>query len=183
MSVSTNVPVNDGSDPGVALYVPFRGFDRSLGPVGTLDVKAVTVGDGSGGSVAISIQMRKQEFGFHPLWVPTMISVEDTLATAENPEVLFRGLGNERLIDQHCENVVMLASLVGARNCGKVANIGFIIEPDVVANATVMTCTWATNTNLLLYNIHAYGVIFDGEAMARGKYPGSAVSTLLAGVR
>ncbi len=180
MTVSTTVALETA---GVGLYVPFRGVDRAFGPVGTLDAKATTVGDGSGGNVAISLQMKRLEFGFHPLWVPTMISIEDTLATAENPEVLFRGLGNERLLDQHCENVVMTAALVGARNCGKVEKLGFIIEPDQIGNATGVTCTWATNTNLLLYNLHVYGVVFDGEAMARGKRPGSSVSPLLAGVR
>ncbi len=183
VAVSKTIDVDDGSAPGVTLYVPFRGFDRSLGPVGTLDVKAVALGDATGGSVAISIRMRKEEFGFHPLWVPTMISIEDNLATVENPEVIFRGLGNERLIDEHCENVTMVASLVGSRNCGKVQSIGFIIEPDQPTPNSIVTCTWATNTDTLAYNVHMYGVIFDGEAMARGKHAGSAVSPLLAGVR
>ncbi len=180
MSISANVAVSGG------LYVPFRGFDREAGAVGTLDVQGATVGDGSGGTVAINIQWNYLEFGFHPIWIPTMISVQDTLAVAELVEVLFRGLGNERINDFHAENVTTTASVFTTRNLGKVTDLGFPIEPPENSKETLRTMLsagWATNTNALLYELHAFGVIYDAEALARGKVRGRAPDLLLGGVR
>ncbi len=180
MAISQNRSVSDG------LYVPFRGFDREAGPVGTLDVQAQATGDGGGGTVAINIQWNYIEFGFHPIWIPTMISVQDTLASAIPVEVLFRGLGNERILDFHAEIVVTVASTFTTRNLGKVSDMGFTLEAPLDAKETlqtVMSAGWATNTNALLYEIHAYGVVYDAEALARGKQKGKAPDVLLGGVR
>ncbi len=180
MSISTNIVVSDG------LYVPFRGFDREAGPVGTLDVQGQTVGDGSGGTVAINIQWNYEEFGFHGIWVPTMISIQDTLASAIPVEVLFRGLGNERINDFHGEIVTPTASTFTTRNLGKVTDLAFPLEAPQNSRETlrtVITAGWATNTNALLYELHVYGVLYDAESLARGKMRGKAPDLLLGGVR
>ncbi len=177
MSVSTSIDGNEG------LYVPFRGFDRGAGAVGTLDIQGKTTGDGSGGTVAINIQMQRIMFGFHLIWVPTLVSIFDTLATAVDVELLLRGLGQERILDFHAEIVTMTASTFTVRNLGRAVNLALPIEPQSDTLGTVLSAGWATNTNALLYELHVFGAVYDAEALAKGKAEGKAADVLLAGVR
>ncbi len=177
MSVSTSIDGNEG------LFVPFRGFDREAGAVGTLDIQGKTVGDGSGGTVAINIQIQRLMFGFHIIWVPTLVSIFDTLATAVDVELLLRGLGQERILDFHAEIVAMTASGFTPRNLGRGRNLALPIESQDDTLGTVISAGWATNTNALLYELHVFGAIYDGEALARGKQKGKGADVLLAGVR
>ncbi len=178
--------ISDQIDVSSGLYVPFRGFDREAGPVGTLDVQSQTVADVSGGTVALNVRWNYEEFGFHMIWIPTMITIIDTLAAAETVEVLYRGLGNERIADFHGEIVTTVSSGFTARNIGKVAELGFPFEANVDARETpqgIISAGWATNTNLLLYELHIFGPVYDAEALARGKQEGKSPDVLLAGVR
>ncbi len=163
------------------LYVPFRGFDREAGIVGTLQVSGSATGDAGGGTVSVQITMREEEFGFHPIWVPTQVSVIDDLAAAEAVNLSFSSAGNERLAATQIEALLSIRSQ--SFNHAAFSELGVAIDPDIVAGAAVLTAGWTTNTLNKVYQLRAYGVIFDGQALARGKAPGKAVPALLGGVR
>lgn len=164
------------------LYVPYRGFDRAYGPVGTLSVDAQATGDAGGGAVTLRIIMSAREFGFHPIWVVTRLSSIDGLATPEAVRLLFAEAGNERLNADYNETLTPVVGPGGA-NVGNFANLGLVIEPDAAADANVIIVDWTTNEDTVQYHIHAYGVLFDAEALARAKHSGKGVDPLLAGIR
>lgn len=170
------------SQVAAGLYTPFRGFDREAGPVGTLSVNAEVTGDASGGSVTAVISMAREEFGFHPIWVPTRVGTRDVLAVAEAVEFTFRGSGNDRL-DSDIEEGVLATRVVGALNLAAFVALGVAIEVVSLPAVQVVQARWATNTNTLLYHLHVYGVLYDGTALARGKEKGKSADLLLGGVR
>lgn len=177
MSVSVGQTVGN-----FGLYVPFRGFDREAGPVGTLFVDVSATGDGSGGTVTLGITMKRLEFGFHPIWVPTRVSSLDGLASPEAVEFMFRSSGNERLNGDLREPALGVA-VAGGNNLAAFNQLGVAVEPTNETAATVLQCLWSTNTNAVVYHLHAFGVLYDAEALARGKRSGKAPDVLLGGVR
>lgn len=177
MSVSISPPVDEN-----ALFVPFRGFDREAGAVGTLYFDAQAAGDGSGGTVTINVQMKKLEFGFHPLWIPTRVSTQDDLATAEVVAFAFRSSGMERLSGDLREASLALA-VANSLNVAAFRELGVAVETQSLTNITVMQAIWLTNTDGKVYHVHIYGILYDGEALARGKRAGKAPDQLLGGVR
>lgn len=176
MSVSSFITVENG------LYVPFRGFDREVGPVGTLCVDAQVIGDGSGGTATINLQMRREEFGFHVIWIPTRVSVVDDLAAAEEVFFSFRASGNERL-NADISEAVLSIRVANGLNMGSFTNLGVAVETASTTIISVMQAGWLTNTNLKVYHLHAYGILYDDEALARGKRSGKAPDQLMGGVR
>lgn len=163
------------------LYTPYRGFDRAEGPVGTLSIDAEATGDGSGGTMTVRVIMSRIEFGFHPIWVVTRLNTLDGLAAAEAVLMRFAEAGNERLNADF--NDAVLAVRQGALNVANMEHLGLVIEPDAVTDANVLIADWATNTNSVGYHLHAYGVLFDAEALARRKAFGKGVDPLLSGIR
>ncbi len=178
MAVSTSRAV---STDGVGLYVPYRGFDREAGIVGTLAVDAEVTGDGSGGAVTILITMARQEFGFHPIYVPTRVSSFDSLATPEVVMFQFDPAGNERISDSLRESSLAQAGFGGSS--ATFDKLGVPIEPDQEASTSVLVCQWTTNENGDTYHLHVFGVVYDAEALARAKRPGATPDQLLGGVR
>ncbi len=165
----------------VGLYVPYRGIDREAGIVGTLAVDAEATGDGSGGAVTLLITMARQEFGFHPIWVPTRVSTFDQLATPEVVMFQFDPAGNERIADSLREAKLALAGFGGSS--AVFDKLGVPVEPDQVDTTSVLVAQWTTNETGDVYHLHAFGVVYDAEAMARGKVPGRTPDVLLGGVR
>ncbi len=178
MAVSTN---NDIGTLG--RYVPYRTPERAGedggDPVGTLSIAATATGAAGGGTVTVVIRMRRTEFGFRLIWVPTYISVVDNLATAE--VVLLGAFGNpnnERLAGAMRQSVLPLAG-AGALNVGSFTQLGVAVEPETETISTVLTGEWSTNTDTKVYFVHAYGVCYDAEVIARE----GRISELLAGLR
>ncbi len=174
MSVTVTLTVS-----GDGLYVPFRGFDREAGIVGTLQVAGSVTGDAGGGTASVRISMAPEEFGFHAIWVPTQVSTIDDLAAAEAVNLAFDTAGNERLESTQLE--AQLAIRSQSFNFCSFTQLGIAIDPDTTG--LVLTAGWTTNTLNKVYQIRAYGVVFDGQALARGKHRGARVDQLLAGVR
>lgn len=175
MTVTVNVAVAD------SLYVPFRGFDREAGAVGTLFVDGNATGDAGGGNIVIRVFMGFIEFGFHPIWVVTRMSALDDLATPEVVNVAIANAGNERLDADLQENVLTLAGF--DLNVANFGHLGVPIEPDSSTTGTVLIATWSTNTDTKAYHFHAFGLLYDAEAMARGKQKGRSADPLLGGIR
>ncbi len=175
MAVSTNQDVDT-----VGLYVPYRGMDREAGIVGTLFIDGLATGDGSGGAIQIRIRMKRIEFGFHPIFVPTRVSSFDD-ATAEVVFFQYVNAGNERISTFTREPKLGVAGFGG--NSATFESLGIPIEPDQEDNAEIMGMQWTTNVTGKLYHAHIFGVMYDAEAMARGKRFGKTPDVLLGGVR
>lgn len=166
MAVSTNVNVRDG------IFTPYHQARRTLlnGLVGTLYVDAGSTGAAGGGTHGINIRMRREEFGFPILWVPTLIGVQDNLASAEVVELTYQGSGNRRLIAGAGlrEAVTTVATAVG-NNVGQMANVTLPIEGRGPDNA-ILSATWATNTDTKLYHLHVFGPVYDLQVISRLGY-------------
>lgn len=165
---------------GDQLFVPYRGFDRAAGIVGTLSVDINITGDASGGTILGQLNMNFLEFGFHLIWVPTRVGGRDNLATAEEILLSYLAAGNERLATDVDEG--LLAVTINGINRGQFEQLAVPIEP-IIGGGLVLQGFWLTNTDTKLYHIHAFGPVYDAEALARGKSKGKSVDLLLAGVR
>ncbi len=175
MAVSTNLDLSDG------LYVPFRGVDRVIGPVGTLQVAHSGTGDATGGAVVVGFTMARQVFGFHAIWVPTHVQTTDDQAAATTVSLEYPNSGNERLSTTQQE--VKLALANQGFNTATFGELAIPIEPDQLTASVVLRAGWTTNVNLKVYNIRAFGAIYDMESMARGKAAGRGFPDLLIGIR
>ncbi len=174
MSVANTVTMTSG------LYVPYstkrRGGRQGDKPVGTLMVDGGAIGDASGGNVQININMGRLEFGFHPLWVLTSMVAWRVDSVADFVRFIFQNAGNRRL------NTTMIEVVQGVDDGGLVGAIAsqraVVIEPNVDVETAVLSAVFGTNTNTINYHFHCYGVVFDGEYLA--KY--GEVSEMLAGL-
>lgn len=162
------------------LFVPFRGFDRGAGVVGTLHADFQAVGDGSGGTLLAQLNMNFLEFGFHPIWVPTRVGSRDDQAAATNVLLTYMAAGNERITADVDER--QLAVIMNSINRAQFDKLSIPIEPQR-GGGLVMQGFWLANVNAKVYHIHAFGPVYDAEALARGKSPGKSPDLLLAGVR
>ncbi len=176
MSVSVTRNVSAG------LYVPFRGVDRLVSPVGTLAIDATVTGDASAGTVSIALAMEFDEFGFHPIWIPTRINAIVNNAGVDEVEFTYQPAGNERLSGVLTEEITTRVT-VGGDNVGNAVFLAVPIEPDQKAPADVFTVRWETNTDTKVYHLHLFGVLYDAQAMSQRKDPGSRIDTFMAGVR
>ncbi len=177
MSITTTVSF----DSTAGLYVPFRGVDREAGFVGTFEVNASDTGDGSGGTVTITFSSKRLEFGFHPIFVPTRIMTFDDQSSPTTVRVGIVEQGNERLADPFSEG--RLAIAVGGSNFANFLDLAIPIEVQVETNSSVVQAFWGTNTNAIVYACRLFCVVYDAEAIARGKVKGKILDTLLGGVR
>ncbi len=175
MSVTSDHSFGDG------LYVPFRGFDRSVGPAGTFNQEMVDAGDATGGTVTINLQMSREEFGFNAIFVPTKVISQSGLTTGGVVSFSFRSENNERLAS--AMTVAQTEFDAGSLNHADWEQLSMVIEPNNSARDDVMRMVWATNTNLVDYRMKVFGVVYDAQAIARGKHPGAAVDDLMAGIR
>ncbi len=162
------------------LYVPYRGFDRGAGIVGTIAVDIQAVGDGSGGTILVQLNMNFVEFGFHGIWVPTRVGSRDDQAAATLVLLSYLAAGNQRLAADIDET--QLAVILNGINRAQYDQLSVPIEP-AVSGGVVMQGFWLANVNAKVYHIHAFGPVYDAEALARNKRPGKAPDLLLAGVR
>ncbi len=163
------------------LYVPFRGVDRTVSMVGTYFIDLNDAGEAGGGGVVITLTMGRDEFGFHPIFIPTRISTFDDLAAAEEVRVALIATGNERISAALTERRLPIATANG--QSAEFESLQVPIEPDQLVPAAVLTASWDTNTDTKDYSCKVFGVLYDAEAMASGKAAGRAVDVLLGGVR
>ncbi len=176
MSVSVTFNFDTG------LYVPFRGVDREAGFVGTFEVNGFDVGDGSGGTVTVTLASKRLEFGFHPIFVPTRIMTFDDQASATAVRVAIVEQGNERIDDPFSEAKTALAVGSG-NNFANFTDLAIPIEVQTDGNNPVVQAAWPTNTNAKSYQVRVFCVVYDAEAIARGKEKGRALDVLLGGAR
>ncbi len=176
MSVSTTVNFEDG------LYVPFRGVDREAGFVGTFEINGADIGDGSGGTVTVSFASKRLEFGFHPIFVPTRIMTFDDQAAPTTVRVGIVETGNERLSDPFSEAKLSIG-VPDTSNFANFTDLAIPIEVQIETNTDVVQAFWPTNTNAKVYAARLFCVVYDAEAIARGKVQGKSLDTLLGGVR
>ncbi len=177
MAVSTNQDVED-----VGVYVPFRGVDRQAGPVGTLMIPSVATGDATGGAVTITVRMKRLEFGFHPIFVPTRAHFTVNEAAAQEVLMSYSAAGNERISSAFAEEVTSRITGSGD-NIGNLTLLEIPIEPSEDLAAAIMQCRFTLNTDTDTYNFNVFGVMYDAEAMAKGKRQGARIDMLMAGVR
>lgn len=166
---------------GDGVFVPFRVPKRAgaVGdrPVGTLGVDSEAVGTATGGTVRIQLAMDLQEFGFPIIWVPTVISLSDNLAS---PIVVTFGIsGSMPRMQANLEEAVVLVATPGlALNVGIVENVSIPMESNAPGQE-VMFAVWGTNTDTKIYHLHAFGPVYDAQVMANeGEVP-----DLVAGLR
>lgn len=176
MAVTTSV------DMATGLFVPWRTAKRGGvdggDPVGTLSLDASATGAAGGGTVTLTITAVDGSFGFHAIWVPTYIALQDNLAAAESPLFSWRAAGNARL-DVNLFQTFLSIRGAGTDDVSVMQNATVPIEPDNRTATQVMQAIWATNTDTIVYHIHTFGVLFDAELLARaGRIP-----DILAGVR
>ncbi len=175
MSIASAFKVEDG------LFVPFRTEKRGLvgGPVGTLHVAVDDVGAAGGGNVEIAITMRRLEFGFRCIWVPTYAVTRDTLATAEVVRFAFEFTGNERLSRRvQSAKLAITASNV---NYAAFTELAVVIDPDKDSDSNVIKFLWSTNVDTKIYEGEVFGPVFDAEVIRREG--GGGIRDILAGVR
>lgn len=175
MAISQNRALSD------QLFVPWhtatRGGDGS-NPVGTIAVDALATGAAGGGTVTLRLQQSIEQFGFPLVWVPTWIAVTDNLASAEPVQLTLGSTGNRRLNADVSHTILTVADGQGLNN-GNLENVTVPIEGRTVADGTVITAVWDTNTDTKSYHIHAFGAVFDLQLLARE----GQVWPLLAGLR
>ncbi len=164
------------------IFVPFRGFDREVGPVGTIYLDMEDVGDGTGGTVRITLSIRREMFGFHAIVVPTRISATDALVTAEVVIMRWLATGNER-VNGDMDQAVLSLQQAGPTNVAIFDALGFILETQSDGDVIAARMDWATNTTALTYHYHFWGVLYDAEALARSKGRGKGADLLLSGMR
>lgn len=173
MAVVSNNEVEDG------LYVPYHQLGRAgpSGLVGTLHVDATATGAAGGGTVSIVVRMKREEFGFPILWVPTVIALVDNLAAAENAIARYEGAANRRISSTIHQIVTMLQ--VGTDNIGVVENLTVPIEGITGVDAAIFSGVWDTNTDTKIYHVHMFGPVYDLQMIAdQGE-----IDILAAGVR
>ncbi len=168
------------TDLSGGLYVPFRGVDRARSPVGTVSIRARATGDGSGGSVSAAVASASRIlFGFHPMLALTRLHTFDRLATIVNVRLTLQEAGNER-IDEDYADVVTPVEQATDNNVANMSFLGVPIEPD--GGGGLVSAVWQTNTNALAYDLVAFFVVYDLEALARS--PGlGAIDMLVSGIR
>jgi len=175
MAVSTNVGVASSD------FTPFRtaarGGDDGYEPVGTLFVNGGATGDVTGGTVEALIRVRRDILGFPMIWIPTMISVSDTLAAAEEILVALNQNGNARI---HADlQTAILTVRASGTNAGIITDLIVPIEPDQDSTTRIIQAVWATNTDGKAYHLHVFGPVFDRQLMAEG----GRINPLVAGIR
>jgi len=177
MAVSVSRAIADG------LYTPFRGYDREAGAIGTVYVRGAATGTATGGTVSILFTLTRLVFGFHPILVVTRVMSQDDLAAVSPIRFGFNPSGNERMQTASLNEIV--ASIAGdsSLNWAQAASLGVLIEPTSETEATVFQVVWGTNTDTKEYEAGMFGVLYDAEAIARGKSPGKAPDELLTGIR
>ncbi len=163
------------------LYVPYRGMDREAGIVGTLAIDAQATGDGSGGAVTILVAFSREEFGFNIIYVPTRVSTFDALTTPEVVMFQFDPAGNERIAESLREASLAIAGFGGSS--AVFDKLGVPIEPEFASPTSCLVAQWTTNETGDVYHLHCFGVVYDSEAMTRGKREGKTPDVLLGGVR
>jgi len=176
MSIAVTRSVSAG------LFVPFRGVDRLVSPVGTLSIDAEATGDAGGGTVAITLAMASVEFGFHPIWIPTRIVVINNNGATQEVEIIYLANGNERIQAGLTEELTTRVTTPGD-NVGNASFLAVPIEPDSLAEADVFFVRWSANVDTKVYELHMFGVLYDAQAMAQQKEKGSRVDLFMAGVR
>lgn len=167
-----------------ALYTPFRTSKRGGGdasePVGTLHMDAEVTGDAGGGTVTLIVAGRREEFGFPQLFVPTLVTVQDNLAAAEDVSFAYLAPGNDRL------NAAITLSITSVR-AGSVTNAGFLdnvtipIQGPDQTNRDICQAFWATNTDTKVYHLHLFGPVYDAQILANSDY--GRIALPLSGVR
>ncbi len=151
------------------LYVPFRGSGRQYS-VGTFQVRGSVVGDGSGGTATILLSMVGDELGFPALYVPTLITVQDQLATAEVVRITYVQAGLERVGSGGANFVRAITPVtVAATNFGELAGSSPILSVvhGLQAAVNVMSALWATNETGDTYQFLLYGLVYDEQYQAR----------------
>lgn len=162
------------------LYVPLHsrvpGGDDGKSPVGTVSIDMGTVGDATGGLARAQLKMRRIEFGFRPIIVPTLITVQDNLAAVGVVEVEY-SQSQWRL----GTSTNLVVTTVAGPNINQVSvplnGMVFEVEPQAVTE--VLLVSWATNTDTKIYHCHIFGAVFDAEVIEQR----GSISELLAGVR
>lgn len=161
------------------LYVPFRGAGR-YGPVGTFSFDGSVTGDGSGGQANVQLQLNgREQFGFKPILLVKEVGLEDNLGTAEDVMV-YADNSSERL-SAPMRVVVPMVQHGGSTtlNLGRLPDTRWLLEQTLAqfgdGDATkVLIAQWETNTSSKVYHLHAWGIVFDEEWLARqpdGKMP------------
>ncbi len=177
MAVATVRSVSAG------LFVPFRGVDRTVSPVGTLAVDAHTTGDLSGGTVTITLQMSRDEFGFHTIWVITRAyALQGSAGVAQDILFTYLSDGNERIQASITEEATSRVTVNGD-NFSNAILLSIPIEPDSVSDRNVFLVRFENNGDGDPYELHMFGVLYDAQAMATVKAPGSRIDIFMAGVR
>jgi len=151
-------------------YTPFRGLSKVAGPVGTFSNVMSATGDATGDPVTLNLTSRFEEFGFHYAFVPTLITILDTLSTVEFVVLTHSAEGNERVLD----GLQVITAPIAHSGAG--GNVGFFegsqlavpweVEQDA-ATRRLCSVLWSTNENLKSYQVKIYGLMFDQEILAR----------------
>ncbi len=166
---------------GNALYVPFlqdvRGGKEGKAPVGTVSAHHTDTGDASGGTMTLTFQMERIQFGFRSIIVPTLLVTSDNLSTAEAVRLQYRNAGNRRIGEDYNQASLSVAGSAG--NFAKFDESGLILENDVIGVTSALSFIWSTNTNTIVYFARVFAAVFDAEVIeAQGN-----ISDFLAGVR
>ncbi len=161
------------------LYTPFRGVKRTGGPVGTVLVSGSVTGDGSGGSASITISSRFLEFGFHPMFAATRIHTVDLSVTLQNVRLLYTEAGNDRINHDIQEGLVPI-EVPANNNHANATILGIPIEPSL-DGGNIIGAAWETNNNGIAYDLHAFMLVYDMEALAREV--NGTIDSLVSGIR
>ncbi len=174
MAVSTNRDVADG------LFTPYHQRQRAEGNglVGTLSVNAEATGAAGGGSVTIILRMRRREFGFPILWVPTLIQCQDNLGTPEPVTLNYLSAGNRQLTANLTE-VITPIDAGDVQDVGHALNVSMPIEGNETSIDSILSMKWETNTDTKIYHMHVFGPVYDLQVVARQGY----IDELMAGLR
>ena len=159
--------VTDNTELGTALYVPFRGVSRVVNPVASINMSLEATGDGSGGSVNAHVLANRIEFGFHPIVILTLVEARDNLAATSQRFLQYSSVGNERLQGAITIPKVPIANGNDFISVWSGGELAVPVEPDGAAGRNIFTIQWATNTNVEVYRVFIFGLVFDAEAIAR----------------
>ncbi len=164
------------------LFTPYRGLDQNVVPIGTFNTSVVVVGDGSGGTAIVDFTMDAEEFGFRASFIPTLITIADTLATPEQVELSYATAGNSRLEAALVFTVLPIASGTGNTINLAGSQLAVPIEPNTQqTNQVILSFRWSSNVTAKAYQAILFGLMYDMERMA--KLVGGRPDAVFFGVR
>lgn len=163
------------SAPIIGSYTLFRGAISEAGPVGTFAFDIAASGDSGGGEVVINAQMKEPKpLGFKAILRLLAVS-SSANGTSGDHRLAFLG-ANERL--EGAIHDVKAPVVHGSTEFAQFEPRPVYMSlpmPMTDVSTSVVALFFETNTDGKTYHFHGYGLVYNEERLARGRWDAGAV--------